>query len=665
MRIITRAGSETLHYAATELLKYMRAMTDCALSPDIEYVEALPCERPDDAILLGLLSELSLDTSDLFDPFMEDILDIDIKNAVGHIAGSNERSVLMAVYKYCHSAGCRFLRPGEGGDYIPACDLLHHAFTYRKKADTPFRGECCEGAISYEHMRDTVYWMPKVGMNMYMIEGIVPYSYMHRWYGHELNRITREPKQVTNYDMLEELIGKLEQDIVRTGIQLHGVGHDWMFKELGHRGRTPAEENAWFDSLTDEQKSYFAEVNGVRGIYAKSTFFTHLCYSNPKARKTLVDFCVHYVQQKPYMDYLHVWLADNINNNCECENCAKMHPSDWYVLLLNEIDEALEGLNAKTRLVFIGYNDTVRPPQKLRLKHPERFVLLAAIGQHYETGYLNTPYEGEIPPYVRNQNVTPPNALRLQWHREWKQLCGGIPSIIFEYRFYTDQYCDPGYMRVARETHRDMRALESVGFQGCMNDQTHRMYMPTSLPLLLMGETMFDTSLDFEAYTNDYFAAAFGADGALCREYLETLSTLFCPANLRGSAKNNVEDTGINSRENKAPIHNNPWVAEQLAKIPAVLDGFLPVILRNMTTEEPCQQLSWKYLYYHEQICRMLAEIYLLAAKGDMDGARALWDRVSIRLSKMEEHIHNAFDLFLITRYVNGVLRIKSPKYFQ
>ena len=664
MKIITRAGSETLHYAATELLKYMRHMTSCTVSPDIEYVAVLPTQATD-AIVLGLLPELGLDTSDLYDAFMEDILDIRVNGLCGYIAGSNERSVLMAVYKYCTSAGCRFLRPGPDGEYIPQCDLASHSFTYRKKADTPFRGECCEGAISYEHMRDTVYWMPKVGMNMYMIEGIVPYSYMHRWYGHELNRITREPGQVTDYDMLEELIAKLEQDIVKTGVQLHAVGHDWMFKNLGFHGRTPAEEQAAFEALPEEQKAYLAQVGGTRGIFGKSTFYTHFCYSNPAARKSLVQFCVDYVKQKPYIDYLHVWLADNVNNNCECDNCAKMHPSDWYVMLLNEIDAALEALNAKTRLVFIAYNDTVRPPEKLRLNNPQRFVLLAAIGQHYETGYVNRPYTGEIPPYVRNQNVTPPNALRLQWHREWKALCGGIPSIIFEYRFYTDQYCDPGYMRVARETHRDMKALADVSFQGCMNDQTHRMYMPTSLPLLLMGETMFDTSLDFESYTNDYFNAAFGKDGALCRAYLEQLSKLFCPANLRGSAKNTVEDTGINSAENQAPIHGNAWAATQFAQIPAVLDSFLPVIQRNMTLDNACQRRSFEYLYYHQKICRALAEIYLLVAQNDMDAARARWEVAAVALSEMEPHIHNAFDLFLLTRFVLGILRIKAPKYFQ
>ena len=249
MKIIAKTGNETIRYAALELLKYIRRMSGCSMMPILEMTEELPALPVEDAIVLGLLDDLGLDTSDLADPFMEDILDIRVEGTTGYLAGSNPRSVLMAVYQYCTSAGCRFLRPGPDGDYIPTCDLTAHAFTYRKKADYPFRGECCEGAISYEHMRDTVYWLPKIGMNMYMIEGIVPYSYMHRWYGHIGNRILREPHQETDLHMLEEVIAKLEQDIVKTGVQLHAVGHGWMFKNLGFEDRTPESERAAFERL--------------------------------------------------------------------------------------------------------------------------------------------------------------------------------------------------------------------------------------------------------------------------------------------------------------------------------------------------------------------------------------------------------------------------------
>ena len=189
MKIVTTHQDETISYAAEELKKYILAMSRGKINPEIAYVDMIMKSDYESGIVLGFLDELSLDISDLEDAFIEDIIDIDVKSCKGYIAGSNERSILMGVYKYCTSAGCRFLRPGPDGDYVPKADLQNHSYKYRKKADYPFRGECCEGAISYEHMRDTVYWMPKVGMNMYMIEGIVPYSYMNRWSAHKANRV--------------------------------------------------------------------------------------------------------------------------------------------------------------------------------------------------------------------------------------------------------------------------------------------------------------------------------------------------------------------------------------------------------------------------------------------------------------------------------------------
>ena len=71
---------------------------------------------------------------------IDDVCDVDIKNLSGYIAGSNERSVLMGVYKYFKSVGCRWVRPGDDGEYIAKADLMNHSFRFRKKADYPFRG---------------------------------------------------------------------------------------------------------------------------------------------------------------------------------------------------------------------------------------------------------------------------------------------------------------------------------------------------------------------------------------------------------------------------------------------------------------------------------------------------------------------------------------------
>ena len=379
MKIIICSEHETTRYAAEELKKYIVAMSRGSIYPEIT-----TSGNKEEGIILGTLSELSLDTSDLNDPFVEDIVDVNVKDAVGYIAGSNERSILFGVYKYCYSLGCRYLRPGPDGDYIPKADVKAHEFVYRKKADSPVRGEIVEGCISYEHCRDTVYYLPKIGMNAYMIEGYVPYTYMHKWYGHIGNTRLRRKGQVTDYDMLDEYMRLLERDIKKVGLQLHTLGHAWMFAKFGMKNSARHDGE---QKLVPEAEKYVAMVGGKRALYHGSQFYTNYCYSNPEGRRVLVDTVLDYAKKNTHVDYVHLWLADSINNWCECEACQAHEPSDWYVMLLNEIDDALTEAGLNTRIVMIMYVETVRPPKEFKLKHPERFIMTVAIGSHYENGY--------------------------------------------------------------------------------------------------------------------------------------------------------------------------------------------------------------------------------------------------------------------------------------
>lgn len=663
MKIITAQRAETIQYAAEELKKYILGMSRGKINPEINYVDFITKGDYEEGIVLGFLGELSLDTSDLEDDYIEDIIDIDVTACKGYIAGSNARSILMGVYKYCTSAGCRFLRPGPDGDFVPKSDLINHSFKYRKKADYPFRCEIIEGAVSYEHCRETVYYLPKIGMNSYMIEGIVPYSYMHKWYGHIGNSKLRRKGQVTDYNMLEDYISLLEKDIKKAGLILQSLGHGWMFERFGlKRGKDEASR------LKDEYKQYLALVKGERGICHGSSFNTNFCYSNPKAREILAETVVDYAKSHPYVDYVHLWLADATNNWCECEECRKLEPSDHYINMLNDVDAALTREGLDTRLSLIMYVETVRPPKVFKLKNPKRFFLTVAIGTNTERGYKKLECNEELPPYELNNWQMLSAPLRFKCHEEWKKMCEGVPSAIFEYRFYMDQYCDLGHMRVSRETHRDMKALEVVDFQGCLSDKTHRMYMPTSLPMIMMGEVMFDKNLDFDARTNEYFDGAFGKDGAKCREYLEEITKLVSPANFRADVDTSLglEEQGVGKAVTTIKSwRNNPEVAERAKKIPEFVDAFIPTIEDNIAyADDNARLLSWKYLRYHAEIVKMFSKILVAGAEGDIELAKEKYFELENYLSEHELEIHWAFDVFLFLRYLRGKLQIKPIPYF-
>ena len=106
MTIRTLHNTETLTYAKEELIKYITKI-DPSYTVD------------GDGICLGYLSDFGLSESEIEDRVLDDVIDISIIGSNGYIAGSNDRSVLMGVYDLLKSLGCRWVRPGEDGEYIP------------------------------------------------------------------------------------------------------------------------------------------------------------------------------------------------------------------------------------------------------------------------------------------------------------------------------------------------------------------------------------------------------------------------------------------------------------------------------------------------------------------------------------------------------------------
>ena len=102
---------------------------------------------------------------------------------------------------------------------------------------------------------------------------------------------------------------------------------------------------------------YLAKIGGKRGLFRGAPLNTNLCYSNPAVRRRIAEAVAQRCKEIPDVDYMQVWLADSKNNQCECEKCQAMRPSDWYVMILNEIDEKLTKMKLDTKIVFLMYVD--------------------------------------------------------------------------------------------------------------------------------------------------------------------------------------------------------------------------------------------------------------------------------------------------------------------
>ncbi len=635
-------------YYMSELEKYVSKVTN----GEVTVVGEFGAKPRDNALVLCHLDELSLDTSDLSDPMFEDIIDIDVKNGIGHIAGSNDRSILIGIYKYLKSAGCRWVRPCEDGEYIPYCNLTQHSFVYRKKADYNYRGQCIEGAVSFEHVRDTIEWLPKIDMNMFMIEQIVPYNYMSRWYTHIKN--TKLDHTDIPYEKYCEYCEELENTINKCGLQFHALGHGALNEPFGVRHMISGGE---YD-IPEETKKAFALVNGKRDLHKKSPFFTQFCMSQEWVQDTVVNWLYNYILQKPHIDFLHFWLADSTNNHCECEECIKKTPSDWYVIMLNKLDKKLTENGIDSKIVFIMYTDTLWPPVTEKFNNPSRFILTTACGTG--EGYSAKRREGGVPKWERNNfQVKTGIDMALTFIDAWKPIFDG-QKFIYEYYLYTSHFSDPGYMTFSRVIAKDIKILEVTGFDGIMSDQTQRSYFPTALPSAIMGHTLFDTALDTEEYIDDYFKNAFGGDWKIAKEYLEKISASFDLETMLQKTDITAQDTGSqDANSQKAGIIGNTSAGDVIAKVPGIVDAFADDVKRNLTLENECHRLSWKTLEYHGEYCKGVSEIYYLLSRNDTEGATKSLEKFIDYLSEIEMEIHRFFDLNLFIQRTTQVIKGK------
>jgi hypothetical protein len=261
-----------------------------------------------------------------------------------------------------------------------------------------------------------------------------------------------------------------------------------------------------------------------------------------------------------------------VNNHCECSGCIKAIPSDFYVILLNEIDEEFTKRGIKTKIVFLLYVDLLWAPEKEKIKNPGRFLILfAPITRTYSKPYSTEVFEGELPEYNRNHLKFPQSVSEnIAYLKEWQKMFDG-DSLVYEYHFMWDHYNDPGYYEMGKVLLEDIKRLKDLKLNGLISDQTQRSFFPTGFGMYLMGSALWNDKLEFEEIAEDYFMNTFGEDGNLCKNYLADISGLFDPVYIRGE-KGRKDD----------------FIAEKLGNVKKTVDDFIPVINKNIKNENSC-----------------------------------------------------------------------------
>lgn len=564
---------------------------------------------------------LSIGVDSTMDP-EEDRIAISVRNCGGRIVGSNPRSVLVAVYQFFTECGCGFVRPDRDGEYVPQKNSAELCVELSECAAYRHRGICIEGTVSYENIVQIVDWAPKVGMNTYFTQFFTPYTFFDRWYSHVYNP-WRLPTPVSR-ETVDRFVKDYQRELDKRGLLHHGVGHGWTAEALGLSGLGWQREAD--DSVPADKEHLVALIGGKRRLWNRVVLNTNLCYSSAEVQQLLVEKVKSYATAHPEMAYIHFWLADDGNNHCECECCQTATPSDFYVDILNALDEALTEAGLSTKIVFLLYNELWWPPVKARIRNPERFTMMfAPIARTYSEA-MHADAEGTLVPYERNK-IRAPRSVgdALESLRAWQKIFSG-DSFVFDYHYMWDHVKDPGYYRMAQVLREDVENLHSLGLDGYISCQVQRTFMPNGLGMYLMGRTLWKGKTDFETESADFFRKTYGEDSELCRRYLQKLSDLFDPPMLRG----------------EKPAES---LAENARGILREIDAFAPVIGRNLLLEEFCHQRSWDILQFHAGLCRYLAEVLLGIAEGQLDEAKSQWSKLR-RFARVNEMKYQAvFDM--------------------
>lgn len=628
--LVAKRSSPVVDFAAQELIRYL-GQADPSLSFSRLSGEGAPTER---AFVLEYRDEA---------PDTWDEIDVSLRRNEGHVWGSNPRSVLLGVYELLKKLGFVFAFPGAQGTFVPALELAQTApVAFRHKASCRHRGFCIEGAFNYQHVTEVIDWLPKLGFNEFFTQFFTPFVFFDRWYSSpHRNEPELSPLSEARVD---GMVREYEKELKKRGLLHHRIGHGWLCAPLGLPSGSWAE---YHHPLPESAQEMLALVDGQRALFEHSPLKTSLCFSHPAVRRLVVDAVVTYCLSHREADYVHFWLSDGFNNECTCENCVE-RPADYYVQMLNEIDDRLTAAQCKTKIVFLLYFNLLWAPVQRSLHRSDRFVLMfAPISRSYSASYCSG-QEDPLPaclPFVRNRLHLPKTiGENLAFLRDWQRTVGPTDSFDFDYHLMWDHFWDFSYKAFAKVLYGDIHGLADLGLNGLFSCQVLHTSFPNAFGMYVMGSALWDSSTPLFALETTYFRAVYGRSGDWCARYLDEISRLFDLRILRG----------------ERPLRC-PQTADQCARLVQYLDANSDA-LQACATESPLRRTAWRLLYMHNRLIRKLAPVVGAFAVGEDERAWAQWEQVKAFLQEIEPETQAFLDVYqYIDTYENRFRELADP----
>ena len=633
-------SSNVIDYAAEELKKYLRMMMPEGGDVKISYDPEAKC-----GFRLGLMQDFGLDVSDAESCELDDILYIDCDEKGGIIAGDNPRSVLLSVYEYLRQNGCKWLFPGVDGEFIPMKNIA--PVKYRFAPSCRYRGQCNEGAEFQQSMLATIEFMPKIGMNTMMMEFKNPHTYYSWYYNHNRNENNRPPEPVS-FDTTLQWKRACETELQKRGLMFHDIGHGFNIDPFGIDSTF-----AWYkveDSMiSDEQRKYLAEIGGKRKFYRDQPINTQFCMSNPEARTMVARYIAEYAEKHSNISYLHVWLGDDSNNHCECEECKKLLPSDWYMLLMNEIDEELTKKNLSTRVVFIVYIDTIWAPLVHKINNPERFsAMIAPISRSYTCTLPELGPDFKLEPFNLNKNVFPKDlSIFLEYYKEWQKTWKGA-TFCYEYHFWRHQACELSGTVLAKRIIEDVKAYKANGINGIIEDGSQRSFFPNGFAFYTYARILYNNSLTYEQIAEEYYSTAYGEDWRSFLDYFERLGVALDQRYLEGEL----------SADRSISAYYNPDYLKNLDEAEKILAVGEELVKSHYNSDDRIKTASVRLMEKHIEYVRGYIGMFRCKAVGDDEQAIKLFDEFCDSFGRYEPEIELCYDHLIFTSTLNRIIKM-------
>ena len=592
----------TIGFAAEELKKYLLMMM-----PETAMIPVDMDTAATDGFRLGLLEDFGIEAGDI-DPVMDDIVHVDTTECGGILAGSNPRSVLFAVYRFLRLNGCRFLFPGAEGERIPQKKITPQK--YHKLADHKIRGRTIEGRPSLEQVLVSLDFYAKGEINAFGCYGVSRYHY--NYYRHNFNKANREAEFFDHAQADTQWRALYETEAQKRGMMVFSGEHEMVPHALGISESDRALYKSGEKKLTEEQISCLAMINGERKLLRDDILYTNLCMSQPALREKMARAVVHEIESKPQLTMFGCTVADLSNNHCECEECQKKIPSDWYVMILNRIDELLTEKGIDTKVVFAFYVDMIFAPETVKLNNPDRFCLMyCPISRTYtESLREDTVYPTELPKYVRNNWEAPTDQeTMMALLKKWKDVFPGS-CYAFEYHYYMHQFHDPGMQVFGRRIYEDVRSYQFTDMCGCMEDGSNKSFWPNGFHTHIYHEAMVNRDCDYEEEFADFYRSQYGENWQAARAYLQEITDAF----------DHKYMCGEKYPDWKMGIYYNPDHVASLSTVAEITERFL-AYKKTVQPTHRVEYLGWQLLAYHAKFCAGLAKVLITKCQGDTEKA--------------------------------------------